>query len=741
MRRSIVSFFVLVAFLSSANELDIDSLKKILKRTNIHDTTRLRALCILAEKAPDGEWDLFNQQMYDLAEKKFSTSPPEFKEKYDLFFGYACNNKAYILEVQGEADRAKAMYRKALSVFQKYPRARGNIASIYNNMGSMFQSIGQKDSAIECFKASIKLAEELDIKSVAGHAYNNLGLVYYRMGNIPLALEYLYKNIRVQEQIGDEDGLGASCNNLGQIMAKNGDTIKALEFYNKALAIREKQQFKEHLAIVLNNIGSIKCAQGEVDEALRLFHRSLRLKKDISDFQAMANSYMNIAKLHSYVKNYDSAEIYSYKAVDVLEKMQSKKGLSGAYAQLGSIFIIRKNWKGAEAYTLRALGLSKEFGLAEEIKTCANQLFIIYKNTKRFDRSLEMHELYMQMSDSLNNQGTKKAIMKNQLSYDYEKKAFADSVKVAEEKRIGEIKLGQERTQKYYLYVGLGLVLIFAFFMLNRFKVTSRQKKIIERQKHIVEEKNKEITDSINYAQKIQRTLLASQTMLNNNLQNYFVFFNPKDIVSGDFYWASNAHGKFYLAVADSTGHGVPGAFMSLLNISFLNEAINEKNLKNTNDILDHTRQRLIQSLTSDTNEGGGNDGMDCSLLCFDFKKMTLEFTCANNPILIIRNNELIEHTPDKMPVGKSPKLDQSFSKQEFQLQKDDIVYAFTDGYSDQFGGPKGKKFKYKHLCQLLLSSSPNELKLQQDLLQKEFGVWKGKLEQVDDVLVFGIKV
>jgi serine phosphatase RsbU (regulator of sigma subunit) len=256
-----------------------------------------------------------------------------------------------------------------------------------------------------------------------------------------------------------------------------------------------------------------------------------------------------------------------------------------------------------------------------------------------------------------------------------------------------------------------------------------------------LEEKNKEVLDSITYAQRIQKALLAGESMLKKNLPDHFVLFKPKDIVSGDFYWACEAHGKFYFIVADSTGHGVPGAFMSLLNISFLNEAINEKGIQKPNEILAHVRLRLIGSLAIEGSNEGGNDGMDCILMCLDKTKTKLEVSCAHNPLLIIHNNELKEIAADKIPVGKSVKNEIPFTLHSLDLKKDDTLYAFTDGFADQFGGPNGKKLKYKQLCGTLLENKDLPLQTQKENLLKLFSAWKGNLEQVDDVLIAGIRI
>lgn len=261
----------------------------------------------------------------------------------------------------------------------------------------------------------------------------------------------------------------------------------------------------------------------------------------------------------------------------------------------------------------------------------------------------------------------------------------------------------------------------------------------LHHQKEIVEEKNKEIMDSINYAKRIQYALLAHDELLKKNLPDHFVLFLPKDVVSGDFYWASernlNQHDKeFFLAVCDSTGHGVPGAFMSLLNISFLNESINEKKIASPGGILDHTRLRLIENIS----QQGQKDGMDGILV--RWSNNSISYAAAHNSPVLVRNGECMELDTDKMPIGMSDRMD-AFRNFEPELQTGDMLYLFTDGYADQFGGPKGKKFKYSNLNKLLIEIAGLSTTLQKEKLQNTIEEWRGDLEQVDDICVIGIRI
>ena len=298
------------------------------------------------------------------------------------------------------------------------------------------------------------------------------------------------------------------------------------------------------------------------------------------------------------------------------------------------------------------------------------------------------------------------------------------------------------------LFVTLGVVYIF--------------KNELNESRTILSEKNKEIVDSINYAQKIQFTLLAHDELLQKNLQDHFVLFKPKSIVSGDFYWAiavgnntaqspvqvkqiavletnqqqAQRSELFYLAVCDSTGHGVPGAFMSLLNISFINEAITEKNIYEPHAIFNHARLRLTENLGKD----GQKDGFDGILVCFDPVQKTITYSAANNAPLLFTNNGIVELKKDKMPVGVSDKKD-GFTTHAIDYNPGDILYLYTDGYADQFGGPKGKKFRYKALNELIQKIAHLSMHQQKDILNNTLENWMGNLEQVDDVCVIGIRL
>jgi ligand-binding sensor domain-containing protein len=269
-------------------------------------------------------------------------------------------------------------------------------------------------------------------------------------------------------------------------------------------------------------------------------------------------------------------------------------------------------------------------------------------------------------------------------------------------------------------------------------KVELRTKQLDERNK-VVEEKNKDILDSIHYAKRIQEALLKEEGHTSKHLPEHFVLFMPKDIVSGDFYWAMEKGKHWYVAAVDCTGHGVPGAFMSMLGMSFLNDILSGNQLLSPSEILDQLCNKVVKELRQTGESGGSKDGMDISLIRIDLITRELQWAGANNALNIIQNGQLYEIKADKQPIGYYPEQ-KPFTNHVIQLQANECVYIFTDGYADQFGGPKGKKFKYKQLEDLIFANHNLPAEEQKMLLKKTFIDWKGNLEQIDDVCVIGIK-
>lgn len=585
-------------------------------------------------------------------------------------------------------------------------------------------------------------------------ALSNTGLSYENQGDAANAAEYYHKSLRIQEEIKDRDGISSTFYNLGGIYFNQNDNNKALEYYEKSLKKSEEicencqeKQDRGGMAFALVNIGLVYQKKEDTVKALQYLNKSLQLMQELGNKQGSSFVLNCIGSFYYKYHNLPKALEFYTKSKDILEEIHDSYGMAFSYNNIASILFDQGKISEAEKFGLQSFKLSKELGFPSVLKFSSNTMSKIYSKTGNWKGAYEMQVLFKQMNDSIASESNRKASLYKDFQYRYEKKAAADSVKVVAERRVFDVQIKQEKTQRIASYIVILLVFVFSVFMYNRFRITNKQKKLIEikeketqQQKHIIEEKHREISDSINYAERIQRSFIATKELLDANLKDYFVLFKPKDVVSGDFYWGSNLpNHQFILTTADSTGHGVPGAIMSLLNITSLEKAIEHHS--KPSEILNHARKIIIERLKKDGSQEGGKDGMDCSALVFDFENHKLQIAAAHNPVWIIRKKELMEIKGDKMPVGKHDRDQVSFTLHTIQLEPGDVVYTLTDGFADQFGGDEGKKFMSKNLRELLLANAHLPMESQKQLLETTFKNWLGNLEQVDDVTIIGVRV
>ncbi|MGZ3904608.1 MAG: tetratricopeptide repeat protein, partial [Bacteroidia bacterium] len=607
--------------------------------------------------------------------------------------------------------------------------------------GVAYFNLGNFPQALTAYQQALSLREEIGDSLGTAKTLGNIGNTYNEMANYSKAMDMHLRTIKICEKIHDESVLKNSFSSLGDIYKNTGEYEKSIEYHTKSLKIEEVLKNKEGIAKSLGNLGKVYFLKKEYETALSFQQQALAIAKEIEDDYTIANTLLDIGGIYQEKKEYRKSLEFYEEGKKKFEAMGDKSGLVTAELNIGSVYISLDKLKEAEQISIKAIALAKELGMTESESEGYKNLPEIYEKMHLPLKAYDAFKKYILLRDSINSEANQKEMVKHEMSYVFDKK---ESEMIAEEEKRAAIAASESQRQRVVIYgvsFGFLLVLILVAVVYRNLRENKKKNKIIETQKAEVEHKQKEILDSILYAQRIQKALLASEALLNENLPEHFVLFKPKDIVSGDFYWATVAHNKFYLVTADSTGHGVPGAFMSLLNISFLNEAINEKHFEHPHDALNHTRSRLISSLKADGSEEGGKDGMDCILTAFDFKNNLVEYAAANNGFYIVRNGELLSFKADKMPVGKSPRDHESFTSQKIELQKGDTVYTLTDGFPDQFGGPKGKKFKYKPLEEILLANCHLSMQQQKELLLARFEDWRGDLEQVDDVLLIGIKI
>ncbi|MDP1802169.1 MAG: tetratricopeptide repeat protein [Bacteroidota bacterium] len=616
-------------------------------------------------------------------------------------------------------------------------------------IGVVFNIKGNSDTAILLYKEALTVFERKKDSTWIMSSNNNLGGLCLKNGDYNKALECYLKVMRISELRNDKKNIAVSYTGIAQVYYFQGNYSKSLECYKRNLKVLEELNDKPAICKLLNNMAGVLYILKRYKESLPVVQRSLALATELNMEKEKTNCYILFANIYSDMGDNKKAEPYYLKAIAIQRQSEDYEGLLISLFNISDIYITQKQFQKGLDYKFQALDLAKEMEDPFRIKEVYEGLSVVYSQMGDYKKAYDYQVLFMSLKDTLLNAETAKQAAEMNTKYETEKKD-KELIKKDAEITVQSTKAEKQAAQRNYFIVGFILVGLLAVFIYRGYRqknkantIIEAQKKEVEHQKELIEEKNKEVSDSIHYAQRIQRALLASEKLLTDKLEDHFVLFNPKDIVSGDFYWASVLpNGHFGLVTADSTGHGVPGAIMSILNISCLNEAVNAQNLSEPNEILNFTRKKIIEHLANDGSAEGGKDGMDCSLISFDPDKKELKYASANNPVWIVRaQTELLEFAPDKMPVGKHDRDSVSFSQHAIPLQKGDIVYVFTDGMPDQFGGPKGKKFMYKQLKEVLISINNLSMKEQKEKLNNTINDWMKDVEQVDDITVIGIRI
>jgi serine phosphatase RsbU (regulator of sigma subunit)/Tfp pilus assembly protein PilF len=758
-------------------EHDIDSIKDIIANAE-HDTVIINQWVawdnIIYFSNP--ELDLIlNKKIDSLCDKNLEQSLNNIeKVKFQNARAQALNIIGGIYYNKANHDEAINYYNKSLTLSDKIGNKRG-IANTLYNIGIIYFDKGDQEKAISSYTKSLEMCEEIENKKGIAQALNSIGVIYAYQGNHVKAIKNYTQSLKIAEEIGFKKGIASYLKNIGLIYYDQGDFVNALDYYNQSLEIKREIGNQSSIASALNSIGIIYFDQRQFDKAFNYYEESYLLSKEVGDKKGIAGALQNMGMIYFEQIEYDSAMSYFNQSIDISISIDDKIGEAGSLTNIANIYKEKEDFRLALESGEASFQIAQKSGAILILKDAALLLWEVNKTLGNYKNSLDMHELYTEIKDSISSDENHQEVLRQEFKYKYEKQSVADSIVNAEaekthlanlsaEKALGEkqkTEIEAQKKQNVFLFVGLGLLALFGFFIYNRFKVTQKQKGIIEKQKSDVEvqktkvettlkelkstheqleESHKEITDSINYAERIQRSFLATKESLDTHLKDYFVFFKPKEAVSGDFYWGAELNdNNFAFTVADSTGHGVPGAIMSLLNISSLEKSI--ETVIEPHKILNKTREIIVDRLSKDGSEHGGKDGMDCNLMVLNKDRSLLTFASANNTIIIIRDGEILEYKGDKMPVGKHDRDTESFTLHSVQLQKGDVIYALTDGFPDQFGGPKGKKYMIKNLKNKFLQIAHMPMAKQEENLSEEFANWMAENEQIDDVCIIGVRV
>ena len=606
---------------------------------------------------------------------------------------------------------------------------------------------------------------------------NYLGILCYQMGADQAASNYYQEVINLSRKYGRHFDLNSyALSNLGLIYHNTNDYEEALKCYDQSIKLVKEKGLDVGVDAALHNIAHVYLDRELFDSALFYFDRTHGIKHDsilsLSKLDKVDSLELKIdyaytlsgaSLVYQKLGDYETAFDYSIEALKLRIEAGRKAEIAKSNNDLGNLFRKQDNTSLAVKYYREGGRKAAALDLHEEIIESAKNQYEIYKDWKQTDSALKYHEIYLNAIESLKNVETERSLAQfkfqnnlNKIEQELKTKALADSIRRMDEVKIKEAQLQEEKTLRYSLFAILTIIVLFLFFLYNRLRVIRKQKDLIKEkklevetaytelnnEKKKVEEKNKVITDSMNYAKRIQKAILPEDALMQSFFNRFFVYFQPKDIVGGDFYWYRSFNHLAVIATVDCTGHGVPGGFMSMMG-SLLLDKIVQKHQLETSEILAHLNQEIIRVLKQDSG-GEIQDGMDISLCLIDKNRNEMHFSGARNGILLIQNGDVKQYKADLLPVGgkftlKSKKQTRTYQKQVISLNENDWVFMYSDGYHDQVGGEKFTSFGMRNFENLLkkIDVSPED-SIEQ--LNKEFQKWKGDVPQVDDILVLGFQ-
>lgn len=711
----------------------IDSLLKLLP-TLKQDTLKANTLKEIC--------DAYKTELNDIDKvveyaNKLATCSEELHFKKGIAYG--ASFKGIYYWKKGHYDAALQQYKKSLELMTELNNKRGQ-STCFLNIGQVYAERGSYAEAIEYMLKGIRIKEELKEHKGMRIGYNNLGNVYSTMGNYKEGLKCYFKTLKIAEESKDRLGESYAYDNIGTIFLHQNKLDISLYYFKKAVAIQEEIGDKVNAGNSYSSIGNIYALKRKYKEALACHLRDLKIKEEAHDRQGIASACNSIGFDYFELKDLDKSLSYQQRSYNLCKEMKYKKGVADASGGLGKIYEAKHEYIQALSYYEQMLFISKELDFKEGIRdSYANQASVFTK-MKQFEQALNFTSLYNQVKDSLLNKENFKQVAELNTRYETDKKE-KEILLLTKDQQLNAKIIHQQQLERWGLIGGLGLLSISIASIYRRYRFKQKANLILEKQKQEIEQKNVLITDSIDYAKTIQEAVLPDQREIKTLFPESFILYKPKAIVSGDFYWTGHFKDQIICAVADCTGHGVPGAFMSLLGHSMLENVVKRAHVTNPSEILDELNNELISRLSRDQKQEVVKHGMDISLVAIHQTTGTLHFAGAHNSIYLVRNGELKEIKADKIGIGEIKQGKNHYTQHRMQLMKGDMIYLFTDGFPDQIGGPKRKKFFYQPFKELLTSISRSDTDTQRNKLDEAHVQWlDGKYEQTDDILIMGIR-
>jgi serine phosphatase RsbU (regulator of sigma subunit) len=604
-------------------------------------------------------------------------------------------------------------------------------------MGDAFWQLGQYNKSQKYYEKALEVSQLTNNIVFTAKQYSNIGYLQMEKGNHAEALKNIFKSNEICVKHNFVDLYLTNTAYVGQVFSVMGKLDEALKYYKEVELELLKKKNEIGLDAVYNNIGNIYSGKNNFKKAIYYYSKCLKMAEENNDEYNIAFMEYNIAT--NEFKSGKKVGVLKklFHAYEVMRKHKAESTFIFAALGIGSYYSLTGSPDKGLPYIDTAYKHTLINGSKDLLLRCYKRYAEAYEIKRDFEKANYYIKNYFQLNDTIINQQFNQQLAKQTTSFNFDKKEF-ELKKVYAEKKAKDIETKSLKKSNTFILIILFLSLVSILIGIYYYSKLRKFSHIISDQKHLVEEKNREILDSITYAKRIQSAILPQPKLVKEFLEDSFVLYKPKDIVAGDFYWLEVVGEIVLFAAADCTGHGVPGAMVSVVCNNGLNRAVREHKLTEPDQILNKTRELVVEEFEKSDEEV--KDGMDISLCALNTKTNTLKWAGANNPLWILRNGEIIENKGDKQPIGKHFDA-KPFSLAEFQLDKNDIIYIFTDGFQDQFGGPKEKKFRAAQMKDLFLSLTSKTMEQQRKIIDTSFENWKGNLEQVDDVCIIGVRI
>lgn len=645
-----------------------------------------------------------------------------------------------------------------------------------NRIGVILRCKGDLSNSLIHFNRSLFIADSLQNRDLISSNYNNIGAVNRMLGNYPLALNSYLKSLKIKETLNDLDGMAAVYNNIGIVYLYQGDYKKALEYYGKSQVISQKIKDIEGQAISFINIGEVYQKMGNYSDAIACYMKGLELSEKLGDSDSQAVISNELGNIYKSKGDLPYACGFYQKALVVFEQLGDKYRIAQVLTNLGGCNLELNKKQESYSQLSRALSLSQSIGSWELIRDVSFMLSRYYQVNGNYKEALQFHQRYTAARDSSFSKEKTEQLIRAQMRFDFEQEQ--EKIKAEQEKRsvIAAEKIRWQRIVRLMLSVIVVALLsllailfrnyrhkqvLFKRLEENREEIIEKNEELLQQQEEIlaqrdeiesknlallkhqkeIEEKNERIMSSLEYAKTIQEAILPEETFFTANFRDYFIIYKPKDIVSGDFYWTHQDKDVVFIALADCTGHGVPGGFMSMIGNTLLNQIVVEWKSKDPAIILENLNELVRKALKQDSAAPHSASGMDIALIAYDKKNGLITFAGAKRSLYLFINGEFVKVGGDSRSIGGYQlEATRQFTRSNITVEDSTVLYMFSDGFTDQLNDDD-RKFSIAQLKNLLAEIYRLPLAKQKRLLLDAHDKHKGSREQIDDITFIGLAI